>query len=74
MVARTHHLHGAALRPVSGKDVADLLSGKTKVHMVRCDEAAVRWFGISMAGWNALVSLGATVGSAVAAARGRVAA
>ena len=60
--------------PVTGKDVADLLSGAVKVHMVRCDEAAVRWFGVSMAGWNAVVSLGASVGSGLAAARGRTAA
>ncbi len=57
--------------PITGKDVADLLSGATKVHMVRCDEAAVRWFGVSMAGWNAVVSLGAMAGSGLAAARGR---
>ncbi|CAN5197961.1 hypothetical protein BH09PSE2_BH09PSE2_16610 [soil metagenome] len=63
----TGRLSGA----ITGKDVADLLSGAKKVHMVRCDQAAVRWFGISMAGWNAVTSLAATVGSALVAARGR---
>ena len=56
---------------VSAKDVAALLSGAKSVHMVRCDEAAIRWFGVSMAGWNAVVSLLAAIGSAVTAARAR---
>jgi disulfide bond formation protein DsbB len=56
-------------RAVTGADVAAALSGAVKVHMVRCDEAAVRWFGLSMAGWNVLVSLGAATGSVAAALR-----
>ena len=59
---------GRLAGPVSAKDVAALLSGAKSVHMVRCDEAAVRWFGVSMAGWNAVVSLLAALGSAAAVA------
>ena len=39
------------------------------VHMVRCDQAAWRLFGLSMAGWNALAALGLAVASFVAATR-----
>jgi len=35
--------------------------------MVRCDQAAWRWLGLSMAGWNALCALGLTVASFAAA-------
>lgn len=38
------------------KAMQDLLSGKV-THVVRCDEAAWRLFGLSMAGWNTLASL-----------------
>jgi disulfide bond formation protein DsbB len=36
---------------------ADLLSGLDKTHVVRCDEAAWTFAGLSMAGWNAVISL-----------------
>lgn len=36
-----------------------------------CDKAALRILGLSMAGWNALISLGLVVLSAAAALRGR---
>ena len=63
---------GHSTHAVTGADVAAALTGATKVHLVRCDDAAVRWFGVSMAGWNALISLAAALGSALAATRGRV--
>lgn len=62
---------GRLTHAVTGADVAAALTGATRVHLVRCDEAAVRWFGVSMAGWNALLSLTASLGSAAVAARGR---
>ncbi len=34
-----------------------LLSQLQSIHVVRCDEAAWRWLGISLAGYNALISL-----------------
>lgn len=39
-------------------------------HIVRCDEAAWRLFGISLAGYNALISFGAALAGAVLARRG----
>ena len=36
---------------------ADLLSGLDSTHVVRCDEAAWTFAGLSMAGWNAVISL-----------------
>jgi disulfide bond formation protein DsbB len=36
---------------------ADLLSGLNETHVVRCDEAAWTFAGLSMAGWNAIISL-----------------
>jgi len=50
--------------------MALLLSG-AKTHIVRCDEAAWRMLGVSMAGWNALAALALTVASVVAAMRVR---
>ena len=37
---------------------ADFLRDLQSVRVVRCDAAAIRVFGVSMAGWNAAVSLG----------------
>ena len=37
---------------------ADLLKGLSEARVVRCDEATWRLFGLSFAGWNALISLG----------------
>lgn len=52
---------------VSTSDLTDLLSGDTKVKAPACDVAAWRMLGLSMAGWNVLVSLGlAKVGFATA--------
>lgn len=36
---------------------ADLLSGLQQTHVVRCDEAAWTFAGLSMAGWNVVASL-----------------
>lgn len=41
---------------VTAADVRAVLSGARTVHMVRCDEAALRVAGLSLAGWNALLS------------------
>lgn len=44
---------------ISGISTADLLNPTVDVApVVRCDQIAWQLFGISMAGWNALVSLG----------------
>ncbi len=50
---------------VSAAQMSALLSG-VKVHMVRCDEAAWRLFGVSMAGWNALAALALTLATLAA--------
>jgi disulfide bond formation protein DsbB len=43
-----------ALQPLESP--ADLLKGLKKVRVVRCDSAGWRLFGLSFAGWNAVVS------------------
>jgi disulfide bond formation protein DsbB len=44
--------------PVTGLgNVGDLLNRMEKTVVIRCDEAAWRLFGISLAGYNALISL-----------------
>jgi disulfide bond formation protein DsbB len=42
---------------VSAAALANLMHG-AKVAAPRCDEAAWRWLGLSMAGWNFLISAG----------------
>jgi disulfide bond formation protein DsbB len=42
----------------SGMSTADLLKQITHAPLVRCDEVQFRFLGISMAGWNAILSLG----------------
>lgn len=37
--------------------VSDIMSALKTAHVPRCDEAAWRFLGLSMAGWNALVAL-----------------
>jgi disulfide bond formation protein DsbB len=49
---------------VSAAGLQALMHG-AKVHAPRCDEAAWRLLGISMAGWNALISLKLAVWSGV---------
>ena len=48
---------GASISGVSADAMADLLGG-AKVRPPACDEASWRMLGLSMAGWNALVSAG----------------
>jgi disulfide bond formation protein DsbB len=40
-----------------GLSQADLLKAITHAPLVRCDEVQFRFLGISMAGWNAILSL-----------------
>lgn len=47
-----------------------LLESLEKTRVVRCDEAAWRFFGLSFAGWNVLISLALAVGAATAAVEG----
>jgi disulfide bond formation protein DsbB len=42
----------------SGGSTADLLERLRKVPLVRCDQVQWSLLGISMAGWNAIISLG----------------
>jgi disulfide bond formation protein DsbB len=44
-----------------------LLKELESTHVVRCDEPALRIFGVSLAGWNVLVSLTLAAGAAAAA-------
>ena len=53
-------------RRATSADLARILAGG-KLDQPRCDVAAWRFLGISMAGWNALISLKLAVLSAVAA-------
>lgn len=55
---------------VSAADMAAFLDG-AKVRPPACDEAAWVFLGLSMAGWNALVSFGLAILSAVAAVQER---
>ena len=41
-----------------GLSTADLLKQISKAPLVRCDEVQFRFLGVSMAGWNAILSLG----------------
>ena len=59
---------GCEFEPLKLKgDLWDQLGKPQKVPS--CDEAKWRMFGLSMAGWNALVSLGLTLASLIAALR-----
>jgi disulfide bond formation protein DsbB len=42
----------------SGGSGADLLKQITHAPLIRCDQVQFRFLGISMAGWNAILSLG----------------
>ncbi len=42
----------------SGATTADLLNSIMKAPIVRCDQVQFAFLGISMAGWNAILSLG----------------
>lgn len=54
---------------VTIEDMSALLSGAAKASAPACDVAAWRMFGLSMAGWNTLVSLGLAIMSFAAAMR-----
>jgi disulfide bond formation protein DsbB len=41
-----------------GASTADLLKQITHAPLIRCDQVQFRFLGISMAGWNAILSLG----------------
>ncbi len=56
---------GRRAGPISAADVRAVLSGAKTVHLVRCDEAAFRIAGLSLAGWNAAASAALTLGSVV---------
>ena len=56
-------------RAATAADLARLLSNKPMA-TPRCDQAAWRMFGLSMAGWNALASLGLAAMSGWAARKG----
>ncbi|MBW4708732.1 disulfide bond formation protein B [Roseobacter sp. YSTF-M11] len=47
--------------PITGKSADELLDQILSAQLVRCDEIAWEMLGISMAGWNALVSLGLAI-------------
>jgi disulfide bond formation protein DsbB len=49
------------------RSAADLLSGLDDVKVVRCDEAAWTFAGLSLAGWNVIASLAAFTGAIKAA-------
>ena len=50
---------------------ADLLRQITHAPLVRCDEVQFRFLGISMAGWNAILSLGGAALIAILALRAK---
>lgn len=51
---------------VGAADIDAVFSGRRAVHIVRCDQAAFRVAGLSLAGWNALLSAALTAGSLAA--------
>ena len=56
----------AAAAPKLSLDAKDLLKPSTSMGVVRCDQAAWRFLGISFAGYNVLISLLIAYGCAVA--------
>jgi disulfide bond formation protein DsbB len=44
-----------------GATTGDLLKQISSAPLVRCDQVQFRFLGISMAGWNAILSLGGAV-------------
>ena len=43
--------------PIGGKSAEDLLNSIMNAPLIRCDEVAWSLFGLSMASWNAILSL-----------------
>lgn len=56
---------------IAGMSVKDLAERLNAAPVVRCDEVAWRFLGLSMAGWNAILSAGLTGLWSFAAGRGR---
>lgn len=54
-----------------GLSAADLLKQISRAPLVRCDEVQFRFLGISMAGWNAILSLGGAATILFLSLRGR---
>jgi len=54
-----------------GLSNADLLKQITHAPLIRCDEVQFRFLGISMAGWNAILSLGGAATVLFVTFRGR---
>jgi len=61
----------AAAGDALGGGGGGLLKELETTHVVRCDEPALRIFGLSLAGWNVLISLALAAGSAAAAVTAR---
>jgi len=57
--------------PTGTGNAADLLNQLQTIHIVSCTAAAWRFLGLSLAGWNALISLGLASLAAFAALKGR---
>lgn len=55
--------------PVGAADVAAALNGSRPFHPVACDQAALRVAGLSLAGWNALISAGLALAGLLTLAR-----
>lgn len=60
-----------AVSGVSASDLKAMLDPSAKLHGPACDKAPWVFLGLSMAGWNAVISLGLVVLSAAAALRPR---
>jgi disulfide bond formation protein DsbB len=54
-----------------GLSTADLFKQISSAPLVRCDEIQFRFLGISMAGWNAILSLGGAAAILILSLRGR---
>ena len=54
----------------AGGTTADLLKQITQAPLVRCDQVQFRFLGISMAGWNAILSLGGAAAVVILGLRG----
>jgi disulfide bond formation protein DsbB len=57
--------------PTRGLSAAELLNQITHAPLTRCDEVQFRFLGISMAGWNAILSLGGAALILILSLRGR---
>jgi disulfide bond formation protein DsbB len=52
--------------PVGGLSTDDLLARIMAAPLIRCDQIVWKFLGLTMAGWNALISLGLAGGLALA--------